>query len=564
MSVQGDSSGSSGVNLPGAVTRKRLANSRMNKPHDTCSKKRRKHSSKSRKVRVERNAMRATESAKIQPCSFDANQGKGNLGLDDVDEDAGSRRKGRESASTSSCSETKVPRLMRERKSSCDELKGALMDLYSESTSSKLMPDRFISNADESGDGSNILPFIGRLRTRPAYNFRTSTAGTLTDFERFVVENKDADFTDACFPASIGEKCAICVPDRRRESEVGKRQTSQTVCAASIEIFDNLNTSSLRMVGNRLYSLSSFSSVDSESFANNVSGRKQRRRLSSLASDTVDSQESSLESGVSGSSESLANKLGLSIRGNRIDSLSSFASVDGGQIPNVMGETLTRKQKRRLSSLSEGAGSQESVPEGKLAKSSRGNDYLGSRFSSFTSEDKDKSSDEGSPGRSRLDFDCDNSIASNGLMAMVGDLTPTSPSGIVTNDENKMGTQNHGLESSNCDWPVWCSNLPDWMYVAVDCEMVGTGPKGKNSVLGRCSIVDYRGNVVYDKFVRPELPVTDYRTRWSGIRPSDLKGAMSTADALAEIYEILAVGTVKFIVKIRIFLFASFHSISDY
>lgn len=59
-------------------------------------------------------------------------------------------------------------------------------------------------------------------------------------------------------------------------------------------------------------------------------------------------------------------------------------------------------------------------------------------------------------------------------------------------------------------------------YVALDCEMVGTGPKGVCSELARCSIVTYDGDVIYDKFVKPINPVTDYRTRWSGVRKQDL------------------------------------------
>ncbi|XP_072019782.1 LOW QUALITY PROTEIN: apoptosis-enhancing nuclease-like [Amphiura filiformis] len=53
--------------------------------------------------------------------------------------------------------------------------------------------------------------------------------------------------------------------------------------------------------------------------------------------------------------------------------------------------------------------------------------------------------------------------------------------------------------------------------VAIDCEMVGTGDRGSVSALGRCSIVDYDGEVVYDKYVKPDSPITDYRTPWSGI-----------------------------------------------
>lgn len=77
-------------------------------------------------------------------------------------------------------------------------------------------------------------------------------------------------------------------------------------------------------------------------------------------------------------------------------------------------------------------------------------------------------------------------------------------------------------------------------YLAIDCEMVGTGPKGHISQLGRCSLVSYEGDVVYDKFVSPSEPVTDYRTRWSGIRRCDLIGATPYAQARKEILKLLA------------------------
>lgn len=43
---------------------------------------------------------------------------------------------------------------------------------------------------------------------------------------------------------------------------------------------------------------------------------------------------------------------------------------------------------------------------------------------------------------------------------------------------------------------------------AMDCEMVGVGLSGKASALARCSIVDFDGAVLYDKFVRPAEKVT--------------------------------------------------------
>lgn len=76
-------------------------------------------------------------------------------------------------------------------------------------------------------------------------------------------------------------------------------------------------------------------------------------------------------------------------------------------------------------------------------------------------------------------------------------------------------------------------------YLAIDCEMVGVGFKGHISQLARCSLVSYDGDVVYDKFIKPTQPVTDYRTRWSGIRRSDLIGATPYSEARKEILKLL-------------------------
>nr|XP_032831624.1 RNA exonuclease 4-like [Petromyzon marinus] len=80
---------------------------------------------------------------------------------------------------------------------------------------------------------------------------------------------------------------------------------------------------------------------------------------------------------------------------------------------------------------------------------------------------------------------------------------------------------------------------PPHKLVAVDCEMVGLGPGGCRGALARCSVVDYYGSVLYDSYVRPEEPVTDYRTRWSGIRPSHMREATPFRAAQREIVQLL-------------------------
>ena len=41
--------------------------------------------------------------------------------------------------------------------------------------------------------------------------------------------------------------------------------------------------------------------------------------------------------------------------------------------------------------------------------------------------------------------------------------------------------------------------------------------------LARCSVVDYNSNVIEDIYVKPDIYVTDYRTKYSGITPKHLR-----------------------------------------
>ncbi|XP_051004711.1 interferon-stimulated gene 20 kDa protein [Acomys russatus] len=74
--------------------------------------------------------------------------------------------------------------------------------------------------------------------------------------------------------------------------------------------------------------------------------------------------------------------------------------------------------------------------------------------------------------------------------------------------------------------------------VALDCEMVGLGSQ-RMSGLARCSIVNYYGTVLYDKYIRPEGEITDYRTRVSGIVPQHMARATPFAEARLEILQLL-------------------------
>ena len=64
--------------------------------------------------------------------------------------------------------------------------------------------------------------------------------------------------------------------------------------------------------------------------------------------------------------------------------------------------------------------------------------------------------------------------------------------------------------------------------VALDCEMVGVGEKGRISSAAWITVIDWFGNVVLDQYIAQDEPVTDYRTEISGIREQDLQAATIT------------------------------------
>ncbi|CAG8509949.1 3919_t:CDS:2 [Funneliformis caledonium] len=75
--------------------------------------------------------------------------------------------------------------------------------------------------------------------------------------------------------------------------------------------------------------------------------------------------------------------------------------------------------------------------------------------------------------------------------------------------------------------------------IAIDCEMVGVGEKGKTSVLARVSIVNYYGEILLDKFVKITRRITDYRTKFSGITPESLINAIEFNKVQKEVEQLM-------------------------
>jgi RNA exonuclease 4 len=71
------------------------------------------------------------------------------------------------------------------------------------------------------------------------------------------------------------------------------------------------------------------------------------------------------------------------------------------------------------------------------------------------------------------------------------------------------------------------SKLEIGRYIAIDCEMVGVGEKNhESSALARVSVVNFHGNCVFDRFVKPKERVTDWRTWVSGVSPKNMENGM--------------------------------------
>lgn len=81
--------------------------------------------------------------------------------------------------------------------------------------------------------------------------------------------------------------------------------------------------------------------------------------------------------------------------------------------------------------------------------------------------------------------------------------------------------------------PAQAPGLQKRLAIALDCEMIGTGPNGSVSELARLSALDFfTGELLIDSLVRPLRAVTDWRTRFSGITAAAMEAAVQSGDVL--------------------------------
>ncbi|XP_065857687.1 uncharacterized protein [Euphorbia lathyris] len=78
--------------------------------------------------------------------------------------------------------------------------------------------------------------------------------------------------------------------------------------------------------------------------------------------------------------------------------------------------------------------------------------------------------------------------------------------------------------------------------VALACKMVGGGSDGTLDLCGRVCLIDENENIIFHTFVKPPIPVTNYRYESTGIRPEYLRDAMPLRQVQSKIQSFLCNG----------------------
>ncbi|KAL4572468.1 hypothetical protein LXL04_019245 [Taraxacum kok-saghyz] len=78
--------------------------------------------------------------------------------------------------------------------------------------------------------------------------------------------------------------------------------------------------------------------------------------------------------------------------------------------------------------------------------------------------------------------------------------------------------------------------------VALACKMVGGGSDGSLDLCAKICIVDEYENTIFRSYVKPQLPVTNYRYETTGIRPEYLRDGMPLRQVQRKIQDFLCNG----------------------
>ncbi|GLJ21337.1 hypothetical protein SUGI_0392320 [Cryptomeria japonica] len=95
------------------------------------------------------------------------------------------------------------------------------------------------------------------------------------------------------------------------------------------------------------------------------------------------------------------------------------------------------------------------------------------------------------------------------------------------------------------------SNKSNISGIAMDCEMVGGGRDGSLDLCARVCLVDEEEKVIFHCYVRPPIPITDYRYDVSGIKPEHLMGGMPLKQVQEKIQQILYNGEAIWRIRLK-------------
>lgn len=84
------------------------------------------------------------------------------------------------------------------------------------------------------------------------------------------------------------------------------------------------------------------------------------------------------------------------------------------------------------------------------------------------------------------------------------------------------------------------NKITKYNLIAIDCEMYETT---EGNELGRISILNYNGNILYDKYVTTNNKILDYRTKYSGLTQELISNGVSYNEVKQSILQIIGTNT---------------------
>ncbi|XAR51861.1 Exoribonuclease II [Bertholletia excelsa] len=106
----------------------------------------------------------------------------------------------------------------------------------------------------------------------------------------------------------------------------------------------------------------------------------------------------------------------------------------------------------------------------------------------------------------------------------------------------RSNTQIHNMANIVICNDLKIDNYGQTKVVALACKMVGGGSDGSIDLCARVCLTDESENIIFQTYIKPHLPVTNYRFETTGIRPEFLRDAMPLRQVSRKIQDFLCNG----------------------